>query len=223
MPYLLGNGSPNRQIAQLSPIVDKAFRYGINDKVNLGVYAAFALRYGSEYDALPALQEVLASFGDTKLALIDAYAALGPDVWIEVEAATKRREKEIAALAYQAHCRESGYAWMKVRLINEHDTQQKDVRIVPSKGSFRGPTSLGDISAGVYQPARVDVARVSVPIPGTNVTVKSIAPSGWEYVCETVVEGEIPSSEGDGLAIITFACNHHAYIRMYATKDGIDL
>jgi hypothetical protein len=221
MPYLFESNSPNVQFAQLIPTVNKAFGYGINDKVNLGVFAAFALRYGIGYDVHPALQNVLARFRDAKPTLIDAYAALSPDVWAEVQSTTKQRTQETAALAYQAMCRESGYAWMKVRLINEHDTQQKNVQLVPPEQSFRGPTNLGDISAGIYQPTRVDIPRVSVPVPGTKVTMKSIAPSGWEYVCDTVVDGELPQSEYEGFVVITFARNHHVYITMHAEEPNI--
>jgi hypothetical protein len=218
MPDLLVQQSANAELVQLVPLVNKAFGYGITDKVNLGVYSAFALRYGTEYDDHPALQDLLTRFRDTKLGLIDAYAALGDTVWREIQDTAKQRAEEAAALAYQAECQKRGYATVRVKLVNDLDSPIRKIEIHPPKSSYMGVTSLGDVRAAFHSAVTVELGMLKVPVPGTTVTVKWTSPIGYEFEREAVVTGELPRGDGMGVATVKLARNHYGYISMLAEE-----
>jgi hypothetical protein len=218
-PDVLDSSShANEQLVQLAQLIEQACGYGMTGKVDQGVYAAHGLLYGGQYDDHPALQAVLTQFRTGRTALIDAYAALGDGVWKEVEATAWQRAAEAAAQAHQAKLREYGYASIRVRLVNDSDHSNRKVELVAPADSYLSATSLGDIDAAGFEETQIDVASAKVPVPGTNITVKWIGPAGWECTKETVVTGELPRAEGQGLAIVTFARNYRVYVSMHAEE-----
>jgi Domain of unknown function (DUF4123) len=207
----------NEQLQQLAPFVEQAFVYGLTGKVDQGLYAAAGLLYGRKYDDHPALQAVLKQFRNGKTALIDAYAALGDDVWQQVAATARQRAAEAAVLAHQAKLKQYGYASLRVKVVNDTGIRRRKMELVPSIDSYLSGTSLGEIDDRGFEPAEIEIASAKVPIPGTRVTVKWIGPMGTSSD-EAVVTGEMPRAEGEGLAIVKFARNWQVYVSMHAEE-----
>jgi hypothetical protein len=207
----------NEQLQQLAPFVEQAFAYGLTGKVDQGVYAAAGLLYGRQYDEHPALQAVLTQFRNGKTALIDAYTALGDDVWQQVAATAQQREAEAAVLAHQAKLKQYGYVSLRVKVVNDTEIRRRKMELAPSSNNYLSSTSLGEIDDRGFQPAEIEIASAKVPIPGTRATVKWIGPMGTSSD-EAVVTGEMPRAEGEGLAIVTFARNWRVYISMHAEE-----
>ncbi|CAB4048198.1 DUF4123 domain-containing protein [Paraburkholderia phenoliruptrix] len=208
---------PNDQLQQVAPLVEQAFGYGVTEKTDQGVYVAAGLLYGPQYDDHPALQAALTQFRNGKTALIDAYMALGDDVWREVAATSRQRAAEAAAEAHQAKLREYGHATLRVKIINDTPIRKRTIEIESTRGHFSTSASLGDIDPHGFEPTERVIAAARMPIPGTRVTVKWIGPMG-ENSDDAMVAGELPRVEGEGLAIVKFARNWRVYVSMYAVE-----
>jgi hypothetical protein len=207
----------NQQLRQVALLVERALEYGLVDKIDQGVYVAAGLLYGRQYDDHPAVQARLAQYRCGRTTLIDVYAALGDDVWREVAATARQRAAEAAAQAHRAELCKYGHATMRVKIVNETTLHKRNIELVSTRGLFTTRASLGDIGASGFKPAETEVASARVPIPETHVTVKWIGQAG-ENLDEAVVIGALPGSEGEGLAIVTFARNWRVYVRMYAEE-----
>lgn len=219
MPGMLDRTDANAQFQQIAPLVDQAFAYGITGKSDLGVYAAYGLQYGAQYDDHPALQGVLTQFRTGGAALIDAYAALGSGAWKEVQETARQRAAEAAAQAHQDKLRKYGYARVRVRIINRTEHRKWKVRLIADHGNIGFESALADeLPGGVYSDAELDVPAVKIPIPGTRGVMKWTGVAGWENSDEFVVTGEQPRAEGEGLAIVQFARDFRVYVRMYAEE-----
>jgi hypothetical protein len=209
----------NDQLQQVAPLVEQAFDYGLTGKIDQGVYVAAGLLYGRQYNDHPALQAVLSQFRSGKMALIDAYAALGESVWREVAATARQRAGETAVQAHQAKLRECRHAMLPVKVVNDTGIQRRKIELVTTDGLFTSRAgSLCDIDAAGFElPAEIKIASARVPVPGTAVTVKWIGPMG-ESSDEAIVTGDLPRAEGEGLAIVTFARNWRVYVSMHAEE-----
>jgi hypothetical protein len=168
---VLGGGDASEQIRRLTPILERAFAHGIEDKINLGTYAIFGLRYGAHYDDHPALQGVLTQFRARETTLIDAYAALGGSVWQEVQARARQRDGEAAAQTHQAMLREYGYVLLRAKVVNDSNDAKRELKLHLGGQNLGLVSPLGDLPAGGIDPAAVEVPAVRVSLPGAPATL----------------------------------------------------
>jgi len=208
----------NRQLQQVSPHVERALEYGITRKIDLCTYAAYGLLYGERYDDHPALQAILSRAGTCNTTLIDAYAAAGPHVWAEVAETAKQRAAEAAIAAYQQEIRTSKTATVKVWLVNARHARLRNVQIWLIDGCRFFCASLGNIQEAwsKFLECGMEFASASMPVPGERVQVE-----WWERgvtYCETIVRGELPRAEGEGLAIVTLHFDGRVTVSMHADR-----
>jgi hypothetical protein len=206
----------NKQLKQVSPHVERALAYGISRKIDLCTYAAYGLLYGERYDDHPALQAVLGGFAAKKTTLTDAYAAVGEDVWTEVAATAKQRAAEAATLAYQQEVRQLGKVSVRVWLVNDAGNGKRNVQLTTrdSRGTVTHASLGGIEESGIGHERGREIASAYVPVPGRQVTVRWVQYGECSY--DTVVRGELPRAEGEGLAIVTFLYGGGVSISMHA-------
>lgn len=217
-PSQLNGSRASEQLQRVTSLVEKAMSYGIAEKVDLGVYAAYGLRYGAAYDEHPALQEVLTPFRKTKRALIDAYAALDEGVWPAAREIAIRRAGELATQAHQEKLRKQGCVQIRVRVLNCNQYRQRDICLHFECGGVSQVSSLcGELQGTMHAPVEMDVPAVAMPLPGAQATVRWIAHyANWECAVEVEVTGELPKARDTGLAIVKFGPGRGVSITLHA-------
>ncbi|MEX3926993.1 DUF4123 domain-containing protein [Paraburkholderia nodosa] len=217
-PDVLDNSlDANEQFQRITPLVERAFEYGLTGKVDQGVYAASGLLYGRQYDEHPALQAVLTRFPDGGQTLIDAYMAVGQTVWREVAESARLRAAEVAAQDYHTEIMGRGYTFVRVQILNDTDIPRRKIELLSSSESYPCSAMLGDVDDRGFEAAAIEIASARVPVPGTPVTVKWIGPTGASSD-EVVVTGELPRADGEGTAVVRFARNWRIYVSMHADE-----
>lgn len=207
----------NGQLRQVAPFVERAFEYGLAEKLDQGVYAATGLLYGRQYDDHPGLKTTLTQFRSGKGTLIDAYIALGERVWREVADTARQRAADTHAQAYHAKLRELGYAALRVKVVNDTDVGKRKIELLFGGDSYRRSVTLGDVDDRGFEAATVEIGCANVPVPGTAAIVKWVGPMGSSSD-EVVVTGNLPRADGEGLAIVRFSRNWRVYISMHADE-----
>lgn len=212
----------NVRLRRLTPIVQKAARYGIKEHEDLSLYADTALLYGSEYDEHPPVQEALLRYSSGNLPLSQVYLSLGDAVWREVAALAKARAVVAQKQVYQATLRERGFIRLRVQLINETSYARSQVELLPPTESSIPAASLGTVKGREYGPGSAEIASAVVPIPGSKVRVSSVSLSGRPVALETVVTGDLPNGEGMGVAQVRFDRDGFAHVHIDASESDVD-
>jgi hypothetical protein len=210
MPELFTSAYPSHQIRQLQPFVERAFQYGITDKVNLGVYAAVGLKYGIDYDAHPAINEVLLSFRPGETSLIDQYAAIDSAVWREVQETVDTRARAHAVRLYHAELNERGYLELPTRIRNGAGMCDR-YRIEMIDLASNSSVELGAVQGLSFRDVEVEVGTVRIPLPGGKVRIRW----GEHYdrpFFDTEVHGDLPLAPKTAYALVKFGYQRSAFV-----------
>lgn len=215
------SGDANDDLRRLTSIVSKARRYGIHSKQDTGIYALNALRHGADYDAHPALKALLDGYASLHAPLIDAYQTLGGDVWREIASAAAVRHAAAGVVKYQSTLRERGFVRMPVKVVNDTAHDRSDVELIPPIDADIPSACLGSTKARDYGPGVSEIDSAVVPIPGTKVRVSSTSLSGRPVALETLVAGDLPAAEGEGMAVVAFDRDGFPTVTVHAQTPSL--
>jgi hypothetical protein len=215
-PELFSEGAVNGQLREIAPFVERAKAYGITRKTDMATFVAFGLRYKTNYDAHPAVQQALTA--PSSAPLIDAFGSLKSEVWQELADTAQLREGERAVQQWRDAAIATGHLVMKVRFVNVVDRPVFNIRIEsPAGPDGQWQRIARQIEPASFRSAVLESPSVTVPVPGRSMTLAWGGPFGWWTREEIVIEGELPRNGDSGVLVVNFL-NYEATARMYAEE-----
>ncbi|MFM0064743.1 DUF4123 domain-containing protein [Paraburkholderia aspalathi] len=215
---LFTQSAMNAQLCEIAPYVERALNHGLTRKADMATFVAYGLRYKTNYDTHPAVQEALT--GASSVPLIDTYVALGSPVWQQVADTAQQRVEQERAQQWHDSLRQRGSVRMKAQFVNFNTYMILHIRIRPPRGQSGHVQRIGDIEEGSFsRPRTLDVAEVDVPLPGGRIVLEWWQPYNPFMKSERVISGELPRDEKAGMLVVNFYDFEQSVV-MYAERPG---
>lgn len=202
-PELFTDSATNAQLCEIAPFVERAMNYGLSGKTDMAVFVAWGLRYKTNYEMHPVVQQVLATA--RSVPLIDAYMALDSEVWQEIAATAHQRAEDERIRQLHEAFREQGFVSMKARFVNASGMNLWNIQITSPRGTRDDRQRIGYIDGEMYREFTLDVKTVDVPLPGERMVLEWIEPHHLYKTSEVVVRGELPRDAKAGMLVVTFS------------------
>jgi hypothetical protein len=202
-PELFTERGMTAQLREIAPLVERAMSHGLTRKTDMSTFAAYGLRYKTNYDTHPAVQEALTAKGDAPL--VDRFMSLGSDVWQKVSDTAAQRLEEERVQQWHGSLRAQGFVRVKAQFVNCNGYRIGNIHIRSPRGKHQERQSVGTIDGGsFFQERALDVAAVDVPLPGERIVLEWFQPHNPYMTREVVIRGELPRDENAGVLVVRF-------------------
>jgi hypothetical protein len=210
----------NDQMAEIVPLVERAFEHGLSGPADVATFVAYGLRYQLDYDRHAQLGTVLAEAAAHGEPLAPAYRCVEKGVWRElaqsapqrVRALAERRRYEELDRQYEA-LKKAGHVRLRARIVNASGKLLQDMYFVPyGKKAREDRQYLGSIDGQMSVEVVVQKDELLSPLPGEKLVLhwveSTLLQSGrgyrTDYESEISIEGEVPLADGSGLLELWF-------------------
>ncbi|QBQ97655.1 DUF4123 domain-containing protein [Paraburkholderia pallida] len=221
----------NRQMAEIVPLVQRAFEHGLSRPADMATFVAYGLRYQVDYDRHPQLGAVLADAVAQGEPLAPAFRRVGKGVWRDLaqsapqrmQAQVERKRCEEQNRQYEA-LKKIGHIGVRVRIVNASGKPLRSLSFELPGNRDVDPQFLG---AAFDDGAVVQRDAVLSPLPGERLMLHwddlDALPSGTTYRTprerEVTVKGDMPLDDGSGLLELRFE-RYGQTAAMYRDEDA---
>lgn len=199
----------NGQMAEIAPLVERAFEHRLSRPADVATFVAYGLRYQADYDRHPQIEAALAEAVAQGDSLAPAYRCVAESVWRELaQSAPRRVRAQTERRRYEA-LKKVGHIRLRVWIVNASGKTLRNMYF-----DLRGQRQIERqfLGSSIDDGAVLQKDALVSPLPGEKLVLhwsdREVLPGGSGFLtpreCEVTVEGEVPPDDYSGLLEVRF-------------------